>query len=53
LINHALSPKAFPEPKWPKQSLTELIETTFAGRMIESDDHPGLLRILGDVQDLK
>src|SRR5262249_4638358 len=37
LINHALSPKAFPEPKWPKQSLPELIEATFAGRMIEND----------------
>jgi hypothetical protein len=53
LINHALSPKAFPEPKWPKQSLAELIEATFAGRMIEKDNHPALLRLLGDVQDLK
>jgi hypothetical protein len=53
LINHALSPKAFPEPKWPKQSLAELIEVTFAGRMIEREDHPGLLRLLGAEQDLK
>src|SRR5215813_677028 len=35
LINHAQSPKAFPEPKWPKQSLNELIKVTFAGRMID------------------
>jgi hypothetical protein len=53
LINHAENPKAFPEPKWPKQSLNELITVTFAGRMIDSDNHPGLLRLLGDVQDLK
>jgi hypothetical protein len=53
LIKHALNPKAFTEPKWPKQSLDDLLEVTFAGRMIESDDHPGLLRLLGDVQDLK
>src|SRR5262249_11693331 len=31
----------FPEPKWPSQSLAELIEKTFAGRMINSEDHPG------------
>ena len=38
---------AFPEPNWPKQSLAELIGVTFAGRMIESEDHPGLLRLIG------
>lgn len=37
----------FPEPKWPSQSLAELIEKTFAGRMINSEDHPGLLRLIG------
>lgn len=38
---------AFPEPKWPAQSLNDLIGITFAGRMIESEDHPGLLRLIG------
>jgi hypothetical protein len=38
---------AFPDPKWPTQSLFELIEATFAGRMIDCDDHPGLFRLIG------
>ena len=53
LITHAESEKAFPPPKWPKQSLNELIKVTFAGRMIDSEDHPGLLRLRGAEQDLK
>jgi hypothetical protein len=50
LIKHALSPKAFPDPKWPKQSLNELIKVTFTDRFITADNHPGLLRLLGNVQ---
>jgi hypothetical protein len=46
-IDVAADPQAFPEPKWPTQSLADLILTTFAGRMIESEDHPGLLRLIG------
>jgi hypothetical protein len=38
---------AFPAPKWLPQSLAELIEKTFAGRMIDSENHPGLLRLIG------
>jgi hypothetical protein len=38
---------AFPAPKWLTQSLDELIETTFDGRMIVTDDHPGLARLIG------
>jgi len=41
---------AFDEPKWPTQSLHELIEATFAGHMIETPDHPGLLRLIGAKQ---
>jgi hypothetical protein len=52
LVSYAQSPKAFPDPKWPKQTLTELIEVTFAGRMITTNDHPALLRLLGDVQQI-
>ena len=45
----AASSEAFPEPKWPAQSLEELIETSFAGgdRMITHMDHPALDRLLG------
>jgi hypothetical protein len=52
-IEHAMSEKAFPPPKWPTQTLGELIMITFAGRMITSADHPGLIRLLGGEQDLK
>jgi hypothetical protein len=46
-IDFAHHPDAFPAPKWPTQSLTELISVTFAGCMIDREDHPGLLRLLG------
>jgi hypothetical protein len=38
---------AFPAPNWPTQPLDELIARTFNGRMIENEDHPGLLRLVG------
>jgi hypothetical protein len=43
---------AFPEPRWPTQSLANLIEVTFAGRMIDREDHPALLRLIGAKQSL-
>jgi hypothetical protein len=46
-IDAAKDANAFDEPKWPTQSLADLINTTFAGRMIETEDHPGLLRLIG------
>ena len=46
-IDAARHADAFPEPTWPTQSLNDLIGVTFAGRMIESEDHPGLLRLIG------
>jgi hypothetical protein len=49
LARHA---DAFPSPKWPTQSLGELIEKTFVGRMIEVDNHPALLRLIGAKQEL-
>jgi hypothetical protein len=45
--------QAFPEPNWPAQSLKDLIQVTFAGRMITSEDHPALLRLIGAKQSLK
>jgi hypothetical protein len=49
-IDHARDQDAFPDPKWTTQSLGELIEVTFAGMMIDADDHPGLLRLIGAKQ---
>jgi hypothetical protein len=46
-VTPARDQDAFPTPKWPAQSLDELIEGTFAGRMIEQDDDPALLRLIG------
>jgi hypothetical protein len=42
----------FPEPKWPTQSLDDLIKVTFGGYMINSEDHPGLLRLRGAKQSV-
>ena len=42
--------EAFPEPNWPTQKLEELIFVTHAGRMIDREDHPGLLRLIGAKQ---
>jgi hypothetical protein len=44
---------AFPEPNWPKRSLDELLQITFASATIETDDHPALLRLIGAKQNLK
>ena len=49
-IDVARDADAFPEPQWPAQSLADLIGKTFAGREIDSEDHPGLLRLIGAKQ---
>jgi hypothetical protein len=49
-ITVARDPDAFPTPNWPAQTLAELIEKTFAGHMIDHDEHPALLRLLGAKQ---
>jgi len=49
-IDVARDADAFPEPQWPGQSLADLIGKTFAGRQIDSEDHPGLLRLIGAKQ---
>ena len=51
-VNLARHQDAFAEPKWPTQSLSALIEVTFAGRMIDREDHPGLLRLIGAKQSV-
>jgi hypothetical protein len=51
-LDVARDPDAFPEPKWPEQSLTDLINRAFDGRMIDSEDHPALLRLIGGKQSV-
>jgi hypothetical protein len=51
-VDYAREQDAFPDPKWPTQSLGELIGLTFAGRMIDNADHPALLRLIGAKQSL-
>jgi hypothetical protein len=51
-IAHARDADAFPEPNWPKQTLNELIQVTFVGRMIVTENDPGLLRLVGAKQAL-
>jgi hypothetical protein len=46
-IKFAKDRDAFHDPDWPKQSLGELIMRAFAGRIIETEDHPALLRKIG------
>jgi hypothetical protein len=52
LLQVARDPDAFPEPKWPQQSLSDLIDRAFAGRMIDAKDHPALLRLIGAKQSV-
>jgi hypothetical protein len=44
--------KPFPDPQWPKETLDELIEATFAGRMILSETDPAWVRLVGWAQTL-
>jgi hypothetical protein len=44
--------KPFPDPQWPKETLDELIEATFAGRMILSETDPAWQRLVGGAQTL-
>jgi hypothetical protein len=52
-VDSAHSQDAFPEPRWPSLSLDELIGKAFVGRMIETEDSPPLLRLIGAKQNLK
>ena len=52
--NFAKNSEAFGEPKWPSQTMEELIGITFEeqGRSIDTDNHPGLMRLVGDKPSL-
>jgi hypothetical protein len=52
IADKARNQEAFPEPRWPRQSLEELIGKTFVNRTIDRADHPALLRLIGDKQSL-
>jgi len=52
-VDYAREQDAFPEPKWPAQSLDDMIVRTFAGRTIDSADHPALARLIGAKPPLK
>jgi hypothetical protein len=52
-IDSARDKDAFPEPKWPTQTLEELITATFSpDRMIDHEQHPALLRLIGAKQSI-
>lgn len=51
-IDFARDADAFPPPKWPQQTLEDMIARTFAGRMIDKDEHPALLRLIGAKQEI-
>jgi hypothetical protein len=52
-IDTSLHADAFPPPKWPTQTLDELIARTFApDRMIENVSHAGLSRLRGARQEI-
>ena len=51
--DYAHDEDAFPEPKWPTQTLDELILVTFSpDRMIDHENHSALLRLIGAKQSL-
>ena len=52
-ITHAKDADVFPKPKWPQQNLTALIERSFAGRIIQNDQHPAMLRLTGARQSIR
>jgi hypothetical protein len=52
LAQFARDSDAFAEPNWPKQLLSDLIERAFAGRIIDHEDHPALLRLIGAKQSV-
>ena len=42
----------FADPQWPQRTLDELLELTFRSTNIDTDKHPGLLRLIGAKPDL-
>lgn len=54
ILTKAEDHDAFPDPKWPTQSIYALIWATFGkDRTIDREDHPALLRLRGKKQNLQ
>jgi hypothetical protein len=51
-IDFARDADAFPPVQWPKRTFDELLEVTFRASNIDTDRHPGLLRLIGAKPDL-
>ena len=51
-IDMARDEDAFPPTQWPNRTLDELLEVTFRNANIDTDKHPGLLRLIGAKPDL-
>jgi hypothetical protein len=51
-IENARHQDAYADPKWPKQTLWELITAAFRGRMIEDEDNAALHRLIGARQNV-
>jgi hypothetical protein len=51
-IDPARDADAFPPTQWPKRTFDELLEVTFRNANIDTDKHPGLLRLIGAKPDL-
>jgi hypothetical protein len=51
-IDTARDADAFPPTQWPKRTFDELLEVTFRNANIDTDKHPGLLRLIGAKPDL-
>jgi hypothetical protein len=53
-MSFARDEDAFPKPRWPKQTIYELIDVTFGkDRCIDHENHPALLRLIGARQSMK
>jgi hypothetical protein len=46
-IDYTEEPDAFPDSDWPKQSRSKLINATFKGKMVLTNNHPALARKIG------
>src|SRR5262245_5744465 len=46
-VTTARDQDAYPDPRWPTQSLTELVGVTFKGRLILKEDDPAFARLIG------
>jgi hypothetical protein len=47
LLDFVRDENAFPAPNWPTQLLAALIEVSYMGRLIETEDHAAVARLVG------